>query len=54
MGLAAGGAAGVHRILEVLDRDLDRALGFLGCAGVGDLGPGHVTVPAAWLSRKVV
>jgi isopentenyl diphosphate isomerase/L-lactate dehydrogenase-like FMN-dependent dehydrogenase len=54
MGLAAGGAAGVHRVLEVLDRDLDRALGFLGCAGVGDLGPGHVTVPAAWLGRKVV
>jgi isopentenyl diphosphate isomerase/L-lactate dehydrogenase-like FMN-dependent dehydrogenase len=55
MGLAVGGAAGVHRVLEVLDGDLDRTLGFLGCAGVGDLGPGHVTVPATWLPvRKVV
>jgi isopentenyl diphosphate isomerase/L-lactate dehydrogenase-like FMN-dependent dehydrogenase len=55
LGLAVGGAAGVHRVLEVLDGDLDRALGFLGCAGVEDLGPGHVTVPAAWpLDRRVV
>jgi len=54
MGLAVGGAAGVHRILEVLDADLNRTLGFLGCAGVGDLGPGHVTAPAAWFDRKVV
>jgi isopentenyl diphosphate isomerase/L-lactate dehydrogenase-like FMN-dependent dehydrogenase len=54
MGLAVGGAAGVHRILEVLDGDLNRTLGFLGCAGVGDLGPGHVTAPAAWFDRKVV
>ena len=54
MGLAVGGAAGVHRVLELLDADLDRALGFLGCAGVGDLGPGHITVPAAWRARNVV
>jgi isopentenyl diphosphate isomerase/L-lactate dehydrogenase-like FMN-dependent dehydrogenase len=54
MGLAVGGAAGVHRVLELLDADLNRALGFLGCAGVGDLGPQHVTVPAAWRSRNVV
>jgi isopentenyl diphosphate isomerase/L-lactate dehydrogenase-like FMN-dependent dehydrogenase len=54
MGLAVGGAAGVHRILEVLDADLNRTLGFLGCAGVGDLGPGHVTAPAAWCARNVV
>jgi L-lactate dehydrogenase (cytochrome) len=54
MGLAVGGAAGVRRVLELLDADLDRALGFLGCAGVGDLGAGHVTVPAAWRSRNVV
>jgi isopentenyl diphosphate isomerase/L-lactate dehydrogenase-like FMN-dependent dehydrogenase len=54
MGLAVGGAAGVHRILEVLDGDLNRTLGFLGCAGVGDLGPGHVTAPAAWFAGKVV
>lgn len=54
MGLAVGGAAGVHRVLEVLDADLNRALGFLGCAEVGDLGPGHVVEPAAWRDRKVV
>jgi (S)-mandelate dehydrogenase len=54
MGLAVGGAAGVYRVLELLDEDLNRALGFLGCAGVGDLGPGHITVPAAWRVRNVV
>jgi isopentenyl diphosphate isomerase/L-lactate dehydrogenase-like FMN-dependent dehydrogenase len=54
MGLAVGGAAGVYRVLEVLDADLNRALGFLGCAGVGDLGPGHITVPASWRSQNVV
>jgi isopentenyl diphosphate isomerase/L-lactate dehydrogenase-like FMN-dependent dehydrogenase len=48
MGLAVGGAAGVHRVLEVLDADLTRTLGFLGCAAVGDLGPRHLTVPAGW------
>ena len=54
MGLAVGGAAGVHHVLELLDADLNRALGFLGCAGVGDLGPGHVSVPANWRGRNVV
>jgi isopentenyl diphosphate isomerase/L-lactate dehydrogenase-like FMN-dependent dehydrogenase len=54
MGLAVGGAAGVYRVLELLDEDLNRALGFLGCAGVGDLGPGHITVPPAWRVRNVV
>jgi len=54
MGLAVGGAAGVQRVLELLDADLGRALGFLGCAGVADLGPGHVTVPATWRSGNVV
>jgi isopentenyl diphosphate isomerase/L-lactate dehydrogenase-like FMN-dependent dehydrogenase len=54
MGLAVGGAAGVHRVLQILDADLNRALGFLGCAGVGDLGPRHVTVPAAWRNTNVV
>lgn len=54
MGLAVGGAAGVYRVLEMLDADLNRALGFLGCAGVGDLGLEHVAIPAAWCNRKVV
>ena len=54
MGLAVGGAAGVHRVLELLDADLNRTLGFLGCAGVSDLGPGHVTMPGSWRSQNVV
>jgi isopentenyl diphosphate isomerase/L-lactate dehydrogenase-like FMN-dependent dehydrogenase len=54
MGLAVGGAAGVHRVLEVLDGDLNRVLGYLGCAGVDELGPGHITVPSAWRGINVV
>ena len=54
MGLAVGGAAGVYRVLEVLDSDLDRALGFLGCAGVAELGPRQVTAPPAWRAINVV
>ena len=40
MGLAVGGAAGVRRVLEVLDGELDRTLGFLGFAGSATSGSG--------------
>ena len=42
------------KLIAFHDADLNRALGFLGCAGVGDLGPQHITVPAAWCSKNVV
>jgi isopentenyl diphosphate isomerase/L-lactate dehydrogenase-like FMN-dependent dehydrogenase len=54
MGLAVGGAAGVHRVLEVLDEDLNRTLGFLGCAAVDDLGPQHISGPAARRITEIV
>ena len=44
MGLAVGGAAGVGRVLEILREDIDRALAFLGCASVAELGRDHVDV----------
>jgi isopentenyl diphosphate isomerase/L-lactate dehydrogenase-like FMN-dependent dehydrogenase len=50
MGLAVGGAAGVNRILEIFQDDMQRALAFLGCESVTELGPSHVAAPAEWMS----
>jgi 4-hydroxymandelate oxidase len=36
-GLAAGGRAGVHRVLEILRHELVTAMTLLGRAGVADL-----------------
>ncbi|HVX22612.1 MAG TPA: alpha-hydroxy acid oxidase [Acidimicrobiales bacterium] len=49
-GLAAGGQAGVERVIELLLTELDRTMGFLGCASVDELGPQHVRAGrlAAW------
>jgi (S)-mandelate dehydrogenase len=38
-GLAAGGEPGVHRALEILMTEIDRALGHLGCTSISDLSP---------------
>ena len=47
-GLAAGGSAGVARVLELLREELELALGLLGCTGVSQLARGHVRrAPAA-------
>jgi isopentenyl diphosphate isomerase/L-lactate dehydrogenase-like FMN-dependent dehydrogenase len=41
-GLAAGGAEGVARVLELLRQELELALGLLGCTGVSQLTRAHV------------
>jgi len=41
-GLAAGGEAGVRRVLELLRSELELALSLLGCATPGELGAEHV------------
>ncbi len=41
-GLAAGGAAGLGRILEILEDELRIAMSLLGAQTVGDLGPGNL------------
>jgi (S)-mandelate dehydrogenase len=38
-GLAAGGAAGASKALEILQDEFDRTLALTGCASVADLGP---------------
>jgi isopentenyl diphosphate isomerase/L-lactate dehydrogenase-like FMN-dependent dehydrogenase len=41
-GLAAGGAEGVARVLELLREELELTLGLCGCTGVSQLGRTHV------------
>jgi isopentenyl diphosphate isomerase/L-lactate dehydrogenase-like FMN-dependent dehydrogenase len=41
-GLAAGGEAGVGRVLDILLAELDRTLAFLGCTSVSELGSDRV------------
>ncbi|MGC0367359.1 isopentenyl diphosphate isomerase/L-lactate dehydrogenase-like FMN-dependent dehydrogenase [Rhodococcus sp. 27YEA15] len=48
MALAVGGAAGVLHMLELLQDDIQRALAFLGCSSIQELGPEHVRVPGDW------
>jgi L-lactate dehydrogenase (cytochrome) len=50
-GLAAGGEAGVARVVQILRADLIRTLKLLGCASVAELDRSYVDVPAAWLTR---
>ena len=41
-GLAVAGEAGVARVLDILRRELDRAMGLLGAAKIADIGPGYI------------
>jgi isopentenyl diphosphate isomerase/L-lactate dehydrogenase-like FMN-dependent dehydrogenase len=43
--LAAGGEAGVTRLLELMRAEIELALALLGCPDPGALGPAHVTPP---------
>jgi 4-hydroxymandelate oxidase len=38
-GLAAGGAEGVGRVLEMLRTEIDLAMALCGCPTVADIGP---------------
>jgi isopentenyl diphosphate isomerase/L-lactate dehydrogenase-like FMN-dependent dehydrogenase len=44
-GLAAGGEAGVDRVLEIIRTELDRAMALLGCATVADVDESLVSRP---------
>jgi isopentenyl diphosphate isomerase/L-lactate dehydrogenase-like FMN-dependent dehydrogenase len=48
-GVGAGGQAGVTRAIEILRTEVVRTMKLLGCASVGELGPGFVDVPDSWL-----
>ncbi|MBM4186291.1 MAG: alpha-hydroxy-acid oxidizing protein [Gemmatimonadetes bacterium] len=41
-GLAAGGQAGVERVLGLLTAEVERTMALLGCRSVGEIGPSHV------------
>ncbi len=41
-GLAVAGEAGVARVLDILRRELDRAMGLLGVTKIADIGPGYI------------
>ena len=47
-GLAAAGAAGVERALEILRTDVERTLLLLGCPSVSALDSSYITVPRSW------
>jgi isopentenyl diphosphate isomerase/L-lactate dehydrogenase-like FMN-dependent dehydrogenase len=47
-GLAAGGAAGVARALEILRGGLTRTLTLLGCASAAALDRSYVQIPDEW------
>jgi len=50
-GLAAAGAPGVRRALEILKTDVERTLRLLGCASITALDRSYVEVPHAWENR---
>ncbi len=41
-GLAAGGEAGVDRVLTLFRQEIERGLGLLGCRSVAEVGPQHL------------
>lgn len=47
-GNAAAGAAGVHRVLEILDGELALTMGMLGARTVAELDRGFIEYPEAW------
>jgi isopentenyl diphosphate isomerase/L-lactate dehydrogenase-like FMN-dependent dehydrogenase len=47
-GLAVGGAAGVHRMLEIFQLEVDRTLAMIGVQSVGELNETFVELPAGW------
>lgn len=50
-GLAAAGAAGVTRAIEILRADLIRTMKLLGCKSIRELNTGYVDVPHEWHLR---
>ena len=50
-GLAAGGTAGVERILRIFREDIDTTVALLGCSSIHELDASHLDLPAAWPAR---
>lgn len=46
-GLAAGGAPGAARVLEILEDELKRTMALCGCETLADITPAHVAPPPA-------
>ena len=44
-GLAAGGEAGLNRMLDILREEIDRGLALLGCSSIADLDRSFVSLP---------
>ncbi|MGH6924187.1 MAG: alpha-hydroxy acid oxidase [Propylenella sp.] len=53
-GLAAGGEAGVTRAIGILNSEIDRVLGQIGCTALADLGPQFLRANAASLQAGPV
>jgi isopentenyl diphosphate isomerase/L-lactate dehydrogenase-like FMN-dependent dehydrogenase len=53
-GLAAGGATGVTRAVDILRADIVRTLKLLGCASIADLNRSYIDAPADWLNHATV
>jgi L-lactate dehydrogenase (cytochrome) len=49
-GLAAGGAVGAARALQILRSDVERTLRLLGCPSIAALDRSYIEVPPAWVS----
>ena len=47
-GLAVAGEAGVARVLDILRREIDRAMGLLGVSTIAELGPDYLMRRGAW------
>ncbi|MGH8949668.1 MAG: alpha-hydroxy acid oxidase [Acidimicrobiia bacterium] len=47
-GLGVGGAAGLERVLEILEQEISSTMANIGCRSVADITPGHVrwSIPA--------
>ena len=52
-GLAVAGEAGVAQVLEILRREIDRAMGLMGAASIAELGPDCLMRQAAQASLRV-
>ena len=47
-GLAVAGEAGVARVLDILRREIDRAMGLLGVSTIAEIGPDYLMRRGAW------
>jgi isopentenyl diphosphate isomerase/L-lactate dehydrogenase-like FMN-dependent dehydrogenase len=52
-GLAAGGAAGVARAIEMLRTEIDRTLKLLGCPSIGALDRSYVNAQTNRVTREI-